>query len=45
MEIERRDYRFAGEEEVEERRMNTHCETGKVQDFGPTLLVPAEEGN
>ena len=45
MSVETREYKFVSGDEVDETRMGKHCETGEVLDFGPTLLIPAEQGN
>ncbi|KAH6605837.1 hypothetical protein Trco_004990 [Trichoderma cornu-damae] len=35
-----RSYRFAAEEEIEEKRHGINRDTGEKQDFGPSLLLP-----
>ncbi|KAL7904229.1 phosphoglycerate mutase-like protein [Trichoderma velutinum] len=35
-----RSYRLAAEDEVNDQRHGVNCDTGKKQDFGPSLLLP-----
>ncbi|KAI1055886.1 hypothetical protein LB506_009169 [Fusarium annulatum] len=40
---EHRSYRFATSEEVDNARHGVNVDTGLEQDFGPTVLIPAEK--
>lgn len=41
--VEHRSYRFATSEEVDNARHGVNVDTGLEQDFGPTVLIPAEK--
>lgn len=41
--VEHRSYRFATNEEVDKARHGVNVDTGLEQDFGPTVLIPAEK--
>ncbi|KAJ4117152.1 hypothetical protein NW765_010566 [Fusarium oxysporum] len=40
---EHRSYRFATNEEVDKASHGVNVDTGLEQDFGPTVLIPAEK--
>lgn len=41
--VEHRSYRFATSGEVDKVRHGVNVDTGLEQDFGPTVLIPAEQ--